>query len=186
MIVNWCRWRLVSDLKCLFAPLAGIDLDHLEIYVVGGAVRDSLLGLTPKDVDFVAVGTTPETFLELGFQQVGQDFPVFLHPKSHAEIALARTERKTHKGHTGFVVHADPTVTLETDLLRRDFTINAMAVSRTGELIDPYGGKRIFNHTNYVTFLALSQKIHCAFFGVFAFSHNSVRLNFKSHQKPDQ
>ena len=132
----------MSDLEGLFAPLTGIDLDHLEIYVVGGAVRDSLLGLTPKDVDFVAVGTTPETFLELGFQQVGQDFPVFLHPKSHTEIALARTERKTHKGHTGFVVHADPAVTLETDLLRRDFTINAMAVSRTGELIDPYGGEK--------------------------------------------
>ena len=130
------------DLKYLFAPLTGIDLDHLEIYVVGGAVRDSLLGLTPKDVDFVAIGTTPETFLELGFQQVGQDFPVFLHPKSHTEIALARTERKTHKGHTGFIVHADPAVTLETDLLRRDFTINAMAVSRTGELIDPYGGEK--------------------------------------------
>ena len=132
----------MSDLKRLFAPLTGIDLDHLEIYVVGGAVRDSLLGLTPKDVDFVAIGTTPETFLELGFQQVGQDFPVFLHPKSHTEIALARTERKTHKGHTGFIVHADPAVTLETDLLRRDFTINAMAVSRTGELIDPYGGEK--------------------------------------------
>ena len=130
------------DLERLFAPLTGMDLDYLEIYVVGGAVRDSLLGLIPKDVDFVAVGTTPETFLELGFQQVGQDFPVFLHPKSHTEIALARTERKTHKGHTGFVVHADPAVTLETDLLRRDFTINAMAVSRTGELIDPYGGEK--------------------------------------------
>ena len=87
------------------------------------------------------VGTS-ETLLELGFQQIGQDFPVFLHPKSHAEIALARTERKTHKGHTGFIVHADPAVTLETDLLRRDFTINAMAVSRTGELIDPYGGEK--------------------------------------------
>ena len=132
----------MSDLKRLFAPLAGVDLDHLEIYVVGGAVRDSLLGLTPKDVDFVAVGTTPETFLELGFQQFGQDFPVFLHPKSHTEIALARTERKTRKGHTGFIVHADPNVTLETDLLRRDFTINAMAVSRKGDLIDPHGGKK--------------------------------------------
>lgn len=129
------------DLKRLFAPLEGVDLDGLEIYVVGGAVRDSLLGLTPKDVDFVAVGATPETFLKLGFQQVGQDFPVFLHPKSHVEIALARTERKTHQGHTGFAVYADPSVTLETDLLRRDFTINAMALSRTGDLIDPYGGE---------------------------------------------
>ena len=132
---------MVFDVKRLFAPLQGVNLEGLEIYVVGGAVRDSLLELTPKDMDFVAVGATPNTFLELGFQQVGQDFPVFLHPKSHVEIALARTERKTHPGHTGFAVYADPSVTLETDLLRRDFTINAMAVSRTGELIDPYGGE---------------------------------------------
>ena len=87
------------------------------------------------------MGATPETFLKLDFQQVGQDFPVFLHPKSHVEIALARTERKTHQGHTGFAVYADPSVTLETDLLRRDFTINSMALSRTGDLIDPYGGE---------------------------------------------
>ena len=129
------------DLKRLFAPLEGVSLEDLEIYVVGGAVRDSLLGLTPKDIDFVAVGTTPETFLELGFRQVGQDFPVFLHPENQAEIALARTERKTKKGYKGFVVHADPSVALETDLLRRDFTINAMALSRAGDLVDPYGGE---------------------------------------------
>ena len=129
------------DLKRLFAPLEGVSLEDLEIYVVGGAVRDSLLGLTPKDIDFVAVGTTPETFLELGFRQVGQDFPVFLHPENQAEIALARTERKTKKGHKGFVVHADPSVALKTDLLRRDFTINAMALSRAGDLVDPYGGE---------------------------------------------
>jgi tRNA nucleotidyltransferase (CCA-adding enzyme) len=115
------------------------------MYVVGGAVRDSLLGLAPKDIDYVAVGTTPDTLIDLGFQQVGQDFPVFLHPKSHVEVALARTERKTQQGHTGFVVHADPSVTLETDLLRRDFTINAMAISRTGELIDPFGGQQDLN-----------------------------------------
>ena len=96
------------DLKRLFAPLEGVSLEDLEIYVVGGAVRDSLLGLTPKDIDFVAVGTTPETFLELGFRQVGQDFPVFLHPENQAEIALARTERKTKKGHKGFVVTQIP------------------------------------------------------------------------------
>jgi len=131
----------VFDLQHLFAPLKGANLEGLEIYVVGGAVRDSLLGLTPKDIDYVAVGTAPGTFLKLGFQQVGQDFPVFLHPKSHVEIALARTERKTRQGHTGFAVHADPSVTLETDLLRRDFTINAIALSRTGDLIDPYGGQ---------------------------------------------
>ena len=142
------------DVKHLFAPLAGIDLDNLELYVVGGAVRDTLLGLTPKDIDYVAVGASPNIFLELGFQQVGHDFPVFLHPKSHVEIALARTERKTQQGHTGFVVHADPTVSLETDLLRRDFTMNAMAISRGGELIDPYGGQydleqRIMRHVSH-------------------------------------
>ena len=133
------------DLPRLFAPLAGTNLETIEIYVVGGAVRDSLLGLAPKDIDYVAVGTAPDTLRDLGFQQVGQDFPVFLHPKSHVEVALARTERKTRQGHTGFVVHADPSVTLETDLLRRDFTINAMAISRTGELIDPFGGQQDLN-----------------------------------------
>ena len=104
-----------------------------------------MLGLSPQDVDFVAVGTTPKILLNLGFRQVGKDFPVFLHPKSHAEVALARTERKIKKGHTGFVVHADPSVTLETDLRRRDFTINAMALSRDGLLIDPYGGQDDLN-----------------------------------------
>ena len=133
------------DLPRLFAPLAGTNLETIEMYVVGGAVRDSLLGLAPKDIDYVAVGTTPDTLRDLGFQQVGHDFPVFLHPKSHVEVALARTERKTQQGHTGFVVHADPSVTLETDLLRRDFTINAMAISRTGELIDPFGGQQDLN-----------------------------------------
>jgi tRNA nucleotidyltransferase (CCA-adding enzyme) len=136
----------MTDLSHLFAPLEGVELDNLEVYAVGGAIRDTLLGLSPKDVDFVAVGTTPEILLNLGFRQVGKDFPVFLHPKSHAELALARTERKIKKGHTGFVVHADPSVTLETDLRRRDFTINAMALSRDGLLIDPYGGQDDLNN----------------------------------------
>ena len=141
----------MTDLSHLFAPLEGVELNNLQVYAVGGAIRDTLLGLSPKDVDFVAVGTTPEILLNLGFRQVGKDFPVFLHPKSHAELALARTERKIKKGHTGFVVHADPSVTLETDLRRRDFTINAMALSRDGLLIDPYGGqddlnKRVLRH----------------------------------------
>lgn len=126
----------------LFAPLAGVDLSDLTVYVVGGAVRDSLLGRTPKDCDYVAVGATASQLLARGFQQVGADFPVFLHPISHAEVALARTERKTAKGHRGFVVHADPSVTLEADLKRRDFTINAMALSIDGQLIDPYGGQQ--------------------------------------------
>ena len=131
------------DLPRLFAPLAGTNLETIEMYVVGGAVRDSLLGLAPKDIDYVAVGTTPDSLRDLGFQQVGQDFPVFLHPKSHVEVALARTERKTQQGHTGFVVHADPSVTLETDLLRRDFTINAMAQDLlSGQLIDPHRGQQ--------------------------------------------
>ena len=136
----------MTDLSHLFAPLEGVELDNLQVYAVGGAIRDTLLGVLPKDVDFVAVGTTPQILLNLGFRQVGKDFPVFLHPKSHAEVALARTERKIKKGHTGFVVHADPTVTLETDLRRRDFTINAMALSRDGLLIDPYGGQDDLNN----------------------------------------
>ena len=136
----------MTDLSHLFAPLEGVELNNLQVYAVGGAIRDTLLGLSPKDVDFVAVGTTPEILLNLGFRQVGKDFPVFLHPKSHTELALARTERKIKKGHTGFVVHADPSITLETDLRRRDFTINAMALSRDGLLIDPYGGQDDLNN----------------------------------------
>jgi tRNA nucleotidyltransferase (CCA-adding enzyme) len=129
------------DLAHLFQPLAGAPLDDLEIHVVGGAVRDARLGITPHDMDYVVIGACPDTLIERGCQPVGQDFPVFLHPVSHVELALARTERKTTAGHTGFQVHADPTVTLEMDLKRRDFTINAMAVSRDGTLTDPYGGE---------------------------------------------
>lgn len=129
------------DLARLFQPLEGAQLDDLEIHVVGGAVRDKLLGITPKDMDYVVIGARQETLIERGCQPVGQDFPVFLHPVSHVELALARTERKTAQGHTGFQVHADPTVTLEMDLKRRDFTINAMAVSREGTLTDPFGGQ---------------------------------------------
>jgi tRNA nucleotidyltransferase (CCA-adding enzyme) len=99
----------------------------MKTYVVGGAVRDELLGLPVKDRDWVVVGATPEQMLAQGYLQVGRDFPVFLHPQSHEEYALARTERKTAPGYTGFVVHAAPEVTLEDDLLRRDLTINAIA-----------------------------------------------------------
>lgn len=127
--------------EALFAPLAGVDLDDVQIYVVGGAVRDRLLGKTPHDMDYVAVGIDAKTLLDRGFQPVGADFPVFLHPLSHVEVALARTERKVGSGHTGFVVHADPSVRLEEDLSRRDFTINAMAIGRDGQLIDPYNGQ---------------------------------------------
>ncbi len=111
------------------------------IYCVGGAVRDRLLGLPVQDRDWVVVGGTPEEMAAQGFQPVGKDFPVFLHPETHEEYALARTERKTAPGYRGFVIHAAPDVTLEQDLLRRDFTINAMALDADGNLIDPYGGE---------------------------------------------
>ncbi|GKW25199.1 multifunctional CCA protein [Pectobacterium carotovorum subsp. carotovorum] len=114
----------------------------MKIYLVGGAVRDSLLSLPVTEKDWVVVGATPEHLLAQGYQQVGKDFPVFLHPVSHDEYALARTERKSGKGYTGFVCHAAPDVTLEQDLLRRDLTINAIARTEQGELIDPYHGRR--------------------------------------------
>ncbi|MBA0166894.1 multifunctional CCA addition/repair protein [Pectobacterium sp. CFBP8739] len=114
----------------------------MKIYLVGGAVRDSLLGLPVTEKDWVVVGATPENLLEQGYQQVGKDFPVFLHPISRDEYALARTERKSGKGYTGFVCHAAPDVTLEQDLLRRDLTINAIARTEHGDLIDPYHGRR--------------------------------------------
>jgi tRNA nucleotidyltransferase (CCA-adding enzyme) len=112
----------------------------LKIYAVGGAVRDALLGLPVKDRDYVVVGATPEDMIRLGYKPVGKDFPVFLHPKTHEEYALARTERKTGRGYRGFQVYAAPDVTLEQDLSRRDLTINAMARDQRERLIDPYGG----------------------------------------------
>ncbi|MBH2960350.1 multifunctional CCA addition/repair protein [Serratia marcescens] len=112
----------------------------MQIYLVGGAVRDSLLNIPVVDHDWVVVGATPAELLALGYQQVGKDFPVFLNPDSHEEYALARTERKSGQGYTGFTCYAAPDVTLEEDLLRRDLTINAIARSAEGELIDPYGG----------------------------------------------
>ena len=114
----------------------------MKLYAVGGAVRDELLGLPVKDRDYVVVGSTPEEMERLGYKPVGKDFPVFLHPKTHEEYALARTERKSGRGYKGFSVHASPEVTLEDDLRRRDVTINAMAKAEDGTLIDPYGGKR--------------------------------------------
>lgn len=112
----------------------------MQTYIVGGAVRDELLGFEVKDKDYVVVGSSPEQMLALGFKPVGKDFPVFLHPKTHDEYALARTERKTAKGYKGFVVHASPEVTLEQDLARRDLTINAIAKAHDGSLIDPFNG----------------------------------------------
>jgi tRNA nucleotidyltransferase (CCA-adding enzyme) len=114
----------------------------MKSYIVGGAVRDRLLGLPVADRDYVVVGATPEQMVALGYQPVGKDFPVFLHPDTHAEYALARTERKSGAGYKGFTVHASPDVTLEEDLSRRDLTINAIAEDSDGALIDPYGGQR--------------------------------------------
>lgn len=113
----------------------------MQTYMVGGAVRDELLGFAVKDKDYVVVGSTPEAMLAAGFKPVGKDFPVFLHPKTHDEYALARTERKTAKGYKGFMVHAAPDVTLEQDLARRDLTINAIAKTDDGQLIDPFNGR---------------------------------------------
>lgn len=112
----------------------------MKTYIVGGAVRDALLGLPVKDRDHVVVGATPQQMVELGYKPVGKDFPVFLHPQTHEEYALARTERKTGKGYKGFQVYAAPEVTLEEDLARRDLTINAIAQDGNGELTDPYKG----------------------------------------------
>jgi tRNA nucleotidyltransferase (CCA-adding enzyme) len=124
----------------------------MQVFVVGGAVRDALMGERVNDRDWVVVGSTPEAMTAEGFMPVGKDFPVFLHPQTREEYALARTERKTARGYKGFAVQADPSVTLEEDLARRDLTVNAMAVPEalahalpstwTGQIVDPYGGQR--------------------------------------------
>ncbi|MBS9432993.1 multifunctional CCA addition/repair protein [Photorhabdus hainanensis] len=125
----------------------------MRVYLVGGAVRDRLLNFPVNERDWVVVGGTPEELLSQGYQQVGKDFPVFLHPKTHEEYALARTERKSGQGYTGFTCYAAPDVTLEDDLQRRDLTINAIAQTPTGELVDPYHGvddlnNRILRHVS--------------------------------------
>ncbi|MDB3993531.1 multifunctional CCA addition/repair protein [Gammaproteobacteria bacterium] len=114
----------------------------MKTYLVGGAIRDKLLNIPVRDRDWVVVGSTPKELTSLGFSQVGKGFPVFLHPKTKQEYALARTEKKISSGHTGFKINAAPDVTLEEDLKRRDLTINAIAESAHGELIDPYGGRQ--------------------------------------------
>ncbi len=124
---------------------------NVRVYLVGGAVRDALLGLPAGDRDHVVVGASVQDMLDAGYRQVGRDFPVFLQPRSGEEHALARTERKSARGHTGFVVHADPAVTLEQDLGRRDFTINAIACDGDGNLVDPFDGagdieRRVLRH----------------------------------------
>lgn len=129
------------------------NITELDIYLVGGAVRDQLLNRAVKDRDYLVVGATVEQMLSLGFTQVGKDFPVFLHPKTKQEYALARTERKQGQGYTGFSCYAEPDVTIEQDLLRRDLTVNAMAMTSDGELIDPYHGlqdlkNRVLRHVS--------------------------------------
>jgi tRNA nucleotidyltransferase (CCA-adding enzyme) len=125
----------------------------MKTYVVGGAVRDALLGLPVQDHDHVVVGTTPQAMVDAGFRPVGRDFPVFLHPQTNEEYALARTERKTAPGYTGFLFQAAPDVTLEQDLARRDLTINAMARNEDGSIVDPFNGRadlaaRVFRHVS--------------------------------------
>ena len=125
----------------------------MKIFLVGGAVRDTLLNRPVTEKDWVVIGETPESMIKKGFQPVGKDFPVFLHPETHDEYALARTERKTAPGYKGFSVHTSPDVTLDEDLIRRDLTINAMAMDEQGNIFDPYNGKkdldnRIFRHVS--------------------------------------
>src|SRR4051812_19918057 len=126
----------------------------MQTYRVGGAVRDALLGLPVNDRDWVVVGATPQEMITNGYLPVGKDFPVFLHPETREEYALARTERKTARGYHGFAFHSEPNVTLEQDLARRDLTVNAMAQDERGRLIDPFGGqadlkKRVLRHVTH-------------------------------------
>ena len=122
------------------------DITKLDVYLVGGAVRDQLLNRAVKDHDYLVVGATVEQMLSLGFQQVGKDFPVFLHPQTKDEYALARTERKQGQGYTGFACYAEPDVTIEQDLLRRDLTVNAIAKNQAGDIIDPFNGLEDLNN----------------------------------------
>ena len=137
-------------MRCRRTILIPIDM---KTYAVGGSVRDALLGLPVQDRDFVVVGATPEQMIAAGYRPVGKDFPVFLHPLTHEEYALARTERKTAPGYKGFVFHTEDNVTLEQDLVRRDLTINAIAQAEDGSLIDPFGGQadiaaQVFRHVS--------------------------------------
>ena len=125
----------------------------MKIYKVGGAVRDHIMGVKPNDSDWVVVGSTPEEMKSLGYKQVGADFPVFLHPQTNEEYALARTEKKTGKGYSGFSVQYEKNISLEEDLLRRDLTMNSIAMSESGQIIDPYNGvkdikNKILRHTS--------------------------------------
>ncbi len=122
------------------------SISSLKVFKVGGCIRDRLLNLPVTDIDYVVVGSSPEEMLRLGFKPVGKDFPVFLHPQSHEEYALARSEKKTHKGHQGFIFSTSPDITLAQDLKRRDITINAIAEDRDGRIIDPFNGIQDLNN----------------------------------------
>lgn len=148
----------------------------MKIYLVGGAVRDELLNQPVKEKDWVVVGATPDEMLSKGFYPVGKDFPVFLHPSTKEEYALARTERKMGRGYTGFQFNADPSITLIEDLKRRDLTINAMAKTEEGTLIDPYGGQEdLKNHIlRHVSEAFIEDPVRILRIARFA-----ARLNFK-------
>jgi tRNA nucleotidyltransferase (CCA-adding enzyme) len=135
-------WGLLGRVQVPFSDGRSVAGLTMKMWLVGGAVRDTLMGFPVDDRDWVVVGATPQDLLSRGYLPVGQDFPVFLHPITHEQVALARTERKTGPGYHGFSFHAAPGVTLEEDLLRRDLTINAMAQDENGTVVDPYGGRR--------------------------------------------
>ena len=138
----------------------------MKTYLVGGAVRDKLLNQLVTEEDYVVVGATVEEMISKGFKPVGKDFPVFLHPETHAEYALARTERKIRKGYTGFEFYSSPEVTLEDDLKRRDLTINAMAMTESGEIIDPYAGQKDLSNKLLRHVSMLLQKIQCVYYAL--------------------
>jgi tRNA nucleotidyltransferase (CCA-adding enzyme) len=148
---NHSKIGILTITSHAIVPLTFFSLIHLlrgsmQVYLVGGAVRDALLNRPVTERDYVVVGATSEDMLQQGYTQVGKDFPVFLHPKTSDEYALARTERKSGKGYTGFICDASASVTLEEDLMRRDLTVNAMAQDNHGEIIDPYNGQTDLNN----------------------------------------
>uniref|UniRef100_A0A1A9Z1H6 Poly A polymerase head domain-containing protein n=1 Tax=Glossina pallidipes TaxID=7398 RepID=A0A1A9Z1H6_GLOPL len=147
-------------------------------YLVGGAVRDSLLNIPVKEKDWVVVGSSPEEMINLGFLPVGKSFPVFLHPKNHEEYALARTEYKHGKGHTGFTFQTSPNITLEEDLKRRDLTVNAIAKDDKGNLIDPYGGLNDLNLRRLKHISSAFQDDPLRVFRVARFAAYLAHLNF--------
>ncbi len=142
MFARVLSYRIIQERKAIFVVVQG---EVVKIYLVGGAIRDALLGMPVVEQDWVVVGAEPESLLNKGFLPVGKDFPVFLHPKTQEEYALARTERKVAPGYAGFQFHADSSVTLAEDLQRRDLTINAIAQDEQGQLIDPFNGQQDIN-----------------------------------------